>query len=209
MSEFQDLTGTNFQANIIAEEQLEQFLFSIHTVLDVRGGFLVSISEEVFPVELQQHSVSKEEAFTEPQERSSTLSQEMIEPLHIKDKPDELWSSEKGEQLQQLEETGISKFTFVPVSVKSDEDEEKPQSSQLHQKQTEQLEAGADGEDFRRPEEARCLDPNMEVNSESKVTSDDSSEAETDDSADWMETMEHGSHLNSLEEMKTKRGKGL
>ncbi|XP_041664524.1 uncharacterized protein LOC121523650 isoform X3 [Cheilinus undulatus] len=163
----------------------------------------------VFPVELQQHSVSKEEAFTEPQERSSTLSQEMIEPLHIKDKPDELWSSEKGEQLQQLEETGISKFTFVPVSVKSDEDEEKPQSSQLHQKQTEQLEAGADGEDFRRPEEARCLDPNMEVNSESKVTSDDSSEAETDDSADWMETMEHGSHLNSLEEMKTKRGKGL
>ncbi|XP_067354412.1 zinc finger protein 665-like [Channa argus] len=46
----------------------------------------------------------------------------------------QLWSST--EQLQGLEEADIPRFTFTAVSVKSEDDEEKPQSLQLHQHQT-------------------------------------------------------------------------
>uniref|UniRef100_A0A3Q3GXY1 C2H2-type domain-containing protein n=1 Tax=Labrus bergylta TaxID=56723 RepID=A0A3Q3GXY1_9LABR len=63
-------------------------------------------------------------------------------PQHIKEEHEELWSSQEEEQLQELEEADTTKFPFTPVSVKSEDGEEKPQSSQLHQRQTEQMETG-------------------------------------------------------------------
>ncbi|XP_041665011.1 uncharacterized protein LOC121523964 isoform X4 [Cheilinus undulatus] len=91
------------------------------------------------PEVVQQLSTSKEEVSSEQQGWSSSLNQK------IKEEPEELWSSQVGEQLQEPEGDNIIKFTFVPV--KSEDDEENPQSSQLYQRQTEQMEAGADGED--------------------------------------------------------------
>ena len=68
------------------------------------------------------------------------------EPPHIKEEQEELWTSQEGEQLQGLEEADITKFTFTPVPVKSEEDdEEEPQSSELHEGQTEQMETEPDG----------------------------------------------------------------
>ncbi|XP_033990994.1 zinc finger protein 91-like [Trematomus bernacchii] len=132
-----------------------------------------------------------EELFTEGGNQNQHMpNQEDPEPPpHIKEEQEELWSSQEGEQLQGLEEADITKFTFTPVPVKSEDDEEKPQSSQLHQRQTEHLETEADGEDCGGPEPARNSDPERHL------------QPETDDSVDsdfWKETREHPSGLNML-----------
>ncbi|XP_044028018.1 gastrula zinc finger protein XlCGF57.1-like isoform X2 [Siniperca chuatsi] len=131
----------------------------------------------------------------EQQEWSPSLDQDP-EPPHIKEEQEELWISREGEQLRGLEEADITKFPFTPVPVKSEEDEEKPQSSQLHQRLTEQMETGADGEDCGGPGPARNSDPDTYLQPVSDEKPSDSSE--TDDSdGDWEETREPRSGLNS------------
>ncbi|KAM8766113.1 uncharacterized protein AB9X84_005107 [Acanthopagrus schlegelii] len=146
--------------------------------------------------DVQQLLESEEEVPPEQQERSSCLDQEEPEPPHIKEEQEELWTHQEGEQLPGLEEADI-KVTFTPVPVKSEEDdEEEPQSSQLHQRQTEQMETEADGEDCGEPEPARTSDPYRylkPVTDDDDETSrcpetrteDSGSEPETDDSSDW------------------------
>ncbi|XP_038580306.1 zinc finger and BTB domain-containing protein 49-like [Micropterus salmoides] len=147
----------------------------------------------------------QEEVPPEQQEWSPSLDQEdPPERPFIKEEEEELWSSQEGEQLPGLEEDDITKFPFTPAPVKSEDDEEKPQSSQLHQSQTEQMEAG--GEDCGGPEPARDSDPDrlLQFSSSDKATqsykpeykTEDSSE--TEDSDDWEETREPHSGLNSL-----------
>nr|XP_033933523.1 zinc finger protein 572-like [Pseudochaenichthys georgianus] len=158
---------------------------------------------QIHRADVQQLVVVKEEVPPEQQEWSSTLDQEDPEPPpHIKEEQEELWSSQEGEQLKGLEEADIIKSTFTPVPVKSEDDEEKPQSSQLHQRQTEHLEAEADGEDCGGPEPARSSDPERHLQPEtvdnpggsSEPDTEDSSEPDTEDSADWKETREPGSN---------------
>ncbi|XP_034052700.1 zinc finger protein 2 homolog [Gymnodraco acuticeps] len=145
--------------------------------------------------DVQQLVVVKEEVPPEQQEWSSSLDQEDPEPPpYIKEEPEELWSSQEGEQLQELEEADIIKSTFTPVPVKSEDDEEKPQSSQLHQRQTEHLETEANGEDCGGPEPARNSDPERHLQPETEDNTGDSSEPDTEDSADWKETREPGSN---------------
>ncbi|XP_071058337.1 zinc finger protein 233-like [Pseudochaenichthys georgianus] len=125
----------------------------------------------------------REELFTEGGNQNQNMpNQEDPEPPpHIK---------EEQEQLQGLEEADITKFTFTPVPVKSEDDEEKPQSSQLHQRQTEHLETEADGEDCGGPEPARNSDPERHLQPETEDNPGDSSEPDTEDSADWKKTRE-------------------
>ncbi|XP_076579511.1 uncharacterized protein LOC143315873 [Chaetodon auriga] len=131
-------------------------------------------------------SASQEEDPPERQEWSPSLDQEDPAELpHIKEEQEELWTSQEGEQLPGPEEADITKSTFPPVPVKSEEeDEEKPQSSQLHQRHAEDTETEADGEDCGGPEPARSSDPDR---------------PETDDSCDWEETREAQSGLNPLQ----------
>ncbi|XP_044028252.1 zinc finger protein 771-like [Siniperca chuatsi] len=138
--------------------------------------------------DVQQLSLRKEEVPPEQQDWSPSLDQDP-EPPHIKEEQEELWTSQQGEQLRGLEEADITKFPFTPVPVKSEEDEEKPQSSQLHQSQTEQMETGADGEDCGGPGPARNSDPDTHLQPETD---------ETEDSDDWEETRDPQSGLNSL-----------
>ncbi|XP_060895202.1 NACHT, LRR and PYD domains-containing protein 3-like isoform X3 [Labrus mixtus] len=145
---------------------------------------------------LQQLLVSKEELPPEQQERSHILDPEDTKPQHIKEEHEELWSSQEEEQLQELEEADTTKFPFTPVSVKSEDDEEKPQSSQLHQRQTEQMETGVDGEDCGGAEPERDSNPERRLQPETEVKTEDSYEPETDDSHDWEETREDLSELN-------------
>ncbi|XP_037651711.1 gastrula zinc finger protein XlCGF57.1-like isoform X1 [Sebastes umbrosus] len=149
--------------------------------------------------DVQQLLVSRAEVPPEQQEWSSSLDQEDPEPPHIKEEQEDLWTSQEGEQLQGLEEADI-KFPFSPVSVKSEEDdEEKPQSSQLHERQTEQMETEADGEDCGGPEPARNSDPDSPLQPATHDKTSPSSEPETDDSREWEETKEPQSGFNSLQ----------
>uniref|UniRef100_A0A8C9ZIE4 C2H2-type domain-containing protein n=2 Tax=Sander lucioperca TaxID=283035 RepID=A0A8C9ZIE4_SANLU len=148
--------------------------------------------------DVQQLLVVKEEVPPEQQEWSSSMDREEPDPPHIKEEQEELWISQEGEQLQGLEEADVPKFPFTPVPVKSEDDEEKPQSSQLHQRQTEQMETEANGEDRGGPEPALNSDPDTHLQPDNDDEAEDSSEPETDDSADWKETREPQSGLNSL-----------
>ncbi|XP_034747440.1 gastrula zinc finger protein XlCGF57.1-like isoform X1 [Etheostoma cragini] len=122
--------------------------------------------------------------------------QEPEAPPHIKEEQEELWSSQEREQLQGLEEADITKFPFTPVPVKSEDDEEEAQFSQLHQRPTQHMETQADGADCVGPEPARNSHPPLQPETEDQTR--DSSETETDDSADWKETREPQPALNSL-----------
>ncbi|XP_074470433.1 uncharacterized protein LOC141754899 [Sebastes fasciatus] len=158
----------------------------------------VSVCVYCFLADNQQLLVVKEEFPPEQQEWSSSLDQEDPEPPHIKEEQEDLWTSQEGEQLQWLEEADI-KFPFTPVSVKSEEDdEEKPQFSHLHERQTEQMETEADGEDSGRPEQARNSDPDTHLQPDTNDKTGDCSEPETENSDDWKETREPQSGLNYL-----------
>ncbi|KAM7018083.1 uncharacterized protein LKV04_001783 [Tautogolabrus adspersus] len=130
--------------------------------------------------DVQQLLVSKEELPPEQQEWSHILDQEDTKPKHIKEEHEELWSSQEEEQLQGPEEADTTKFPFTPVSVKSEDDEEKLQSSQLHQRQTEQMETGVDGEDCGGAEPERYSDPERRLQPETEVKIEDSDEPETE-----------------------------
>ncbi|XP_039665015.1 zinc finger protein 250-like isoform X1 [Perca fluviatilis] len=154
--------------------------------------------------DVQQLSVVKAEVPPEQQEWSSSLDQKDPEPPpYIKEEQEELRTSQEGEQLQELEEADI-KFPFTPVPVKSDEDdEEKAQSSQLHESQTEENReaerAEVDGEDCGGPEPAKNSDPDSPLQPATHDKTSDSSESQTDASGDLEETREPQSGLNPLQ----------
>ncbi|XP_076610218.1 uncharacterized protein LOC143335009 [Chaetodon auriga] len=129
--------------------------------------------------DVQQLLVSQEEDPPEQQDCLDSLDQEEPPELpHIKEEQEELWTNQ---------EADISKFTLsVPVKSEEEVDEEEPQSSQLHQRQTEQMKTGSDGEDCGGPGPDRNLNPDH-LQAATHDTTSDSSEPETDDSCDWEE----------------------
>uniref|UniRef100_A0A3Q3ERX9 C2H2-type domain-containing protein n=1 Tax=Labrus bergylta TaxID=56723 RepID=A0A3Q3ERX9_9LABR len=162
----------------------------IKSIPRMKGVDRLWIMAKLFPADVQQLSVGEEDPH-EQQEGSSSLDQEDSETVHIKEEQEELWSSQEG-----LEEADI-KFPFTPVSVKSEDDEEKPQSSQLHHRHTEEMETGADGEDCGGAEPERDSDPERRLYPEIEVKTEDSSEPETEDFHDvWKRNRKHESDLN-------------
>ncbi|KAM6946703.1 uncharacterized protein PEZ65_000460 [Lycodopsis pacificus] len=117
--------------------------------------------------------------------------QEDPEPPHIKEEQEELCTSQEGEQLQGLEEADV-KFSFTPV--KSEDEEEEAQSSQLHQRQTKQMGTEADGEDCGGPEPDRNFDPDRHPEPDTDEKTGDSSD--TDEGGDGKKTREPQSGLN-------------
>ncbi|XP_070707310.1 zinc finger protein 260-like [Pempheris klunzingeri] len=169
-----------------------------HKLQDAVLNPKAQLHSPVFPANIQQLLVIKEE---DPPQWSPNLEQKHPEPLHIKEEQDEVWTSQEGEQLNRLEEPDITRFPSTAVPVKS-EDEEKPQSSQLHQSQTEdnreaeppvsssatQIKTESDGEDCGGSEPARNQDP--DGHSQLSTDEKDSDSSETEDSDDdWQEPL--------------------
>ncbi|XP_070850288.1 zinc finger protein 260-like [Chaetodon trifascialis] len=150
--------------------------------------------------DVQLLSASQEEDPPEQQEWSPSLDQEDPAELpHIKEEQEELWTSQEGERLPGPEEADITKSTFPPVPVKSEEeDEEKPHSSQLHLRHTEDMKTEGDGEDCGGPEPSRSSDPDRHLEPDTDDETSQSSEPETDDSCDWEETREPRSDVQLL-----------
>ncbi|KAK5621306.1 hypothetical protein CRENBAI_009915 [Crenichthys baileyi] len=71
-----------------------------------------------------------------PEEQSPDVDQQELELLHIKEESERIWNSQDGEQLNLKEETDDTRFPLTVVHMKSEEDEDKPLFSQLHQHQT-------------------------------------------------------------------------
>ncbi|XP_039648480.1 zinc finger protein 771-like [Perca fluviatilis] len=173
--------------------EVEERHFNMNSERKLSAGQWIAL-----PSDVQKVIVGEEHQ----QEWSSSLDQEDTKPPHIKEEQKELRISQDEEQLQGPEEADIPKFRFTPVPVKSEDDdddddeEEKPMFSQLHQRQTEEIKTEADGEDCGGPEPAMKSDPPLQPDTDDETG--DSSEPETDDSADWKETGEPQSGLNSL-----------
>ncbi|XP_042291772.1 zinc finger protein 436-like isoform X1 [Thunnus maccoyii] len=148
------------------------------------------------PADVQQLLESIEEVPPEQQEWSSSLDQKDPEPPHIKEEQEEFWTNQDGEQLQGLEEADITTFTLTLVPVMSKDGEEKPQSSQLHQRQTEQMKTEADGEDCGGSEPARNSHPDRHLQPDTDDKTSDSSETDVSDD-DWAESRKPRSRLNS------------
>ncbi|XP_034560633.1 oocyte zinc finger protein XlCOF7.1-like [Notolabrus celidotus] len=142
-------------------------------------------------------SLIKEES-PEQQECSPGLDQEDTKPTPIKEEQDELWSSQEGEELEGREEADTTKLPFTVVTVKSEDDEEEPQCSQLHQRQTEWMETR---EDCGGSEQSSNSDPETDLQPEIEVKIEDSSEPETEDGDDYWESRDHQAGVNPLENL--------
>eukprot|EP00064_Thunnus_orientalis_P017502 superscaffoldBa00003736_g17585 len=160
-----------------------------------------------FKVEISDND--KKETGGEPQsglnrpknDKDPAMFPDALQLLESKEEQEELWTSQGGEQLQGLEEADITEFTCTPVPVKSEDNEEKPQSSQLHQRQTEQMEPEADGEDCGGSEPARNSHPHRHLQPDTGDKTSDSSEPEDNDNDDdegCKETSEPQTGLNLL-----------
>ncbi|XP_056277346.1 zinc finger protein 239-like isoform X1 [Pseudoliparis swirei] len=123
------------------------------------------------------------------------------EPLLIKEELQDLWTRLEGDQLIVLEEADITKFLSTAVTVKSEDDE--PQTSRLHQSQTEDnkeaeppacssattIQTETDGEDCGGSGPDRNLNPHRHShpNADDEEASD-SSETEVS-CGDWQEAL--------------------
>ncbi|XP_035520659.1 zinc finger protein 569-like [Morone saxatilis] len=153
------------------------------------SGPKLAVCISVLPPDVRQLIVRKEEQ----QEWRTSLDQEDPEPPHIKEEQEEVRTSQEGEQLQGLEEDDITKFPLTAVSVKSEDDEEKVPSSQLHQRQTEE------NREAQPPASSSAVQMERETDSSHQVMSLYCCESETEDSNDdWNETREKGSGSDTL-----------
>ncbi|XP_053272173.1 zinc finger protein 37 [Pleuronectes platessa] len=150
---------------------------------------MMKLEVRLHRADILQLVVSKEEVPSEQQQWSSLVDQEDPEPPHIKEELEELWTNQKGEQLQQLEEADM-KFTLTPVAVKSEEEEEKAQLTQPQQIQTEENRTDCGG-----PEPARNSGPEGHLQPGPEDKTEDSSETEVSED-DWILTSEPGPGLN-------------
>ncbi|XP_034456441.1 uncharacterized protein LOC117770805 [Hippoglossus hippoglossus] len=151
----------------------------------------VRLHRAVCPADVQQLVVRKAEVPPEQQQWSPLVDHEDPVPPHIKEEQEERWTNQEGEQ---LEEADI-KFTLTPVAVKSEEDEETPQSSQLHQSQTEENRANCGGPE---PEPARNSGPDghFQPGPEDKTSNCFEPVAENR-GGDWKKTRESPSCFNT------------
>ncbi|XP_037536529.1 zinc finger protein 85-like, partial [Nematolebias whitei] len=145
-------------------------------------------------LDVQQMVLVKEEA---PGVWMLGVNQQDPDTINIKEEEEELWTSQKGEELCVKKETDDTGFAFTAAPLKSEEDEEKPLFLQLHQHQVkeedlatsssvDQIKAATGGEDCGGAETTRKPDLNTYADecssSETEVSEDDDDDDNVNDS---------------------------
>ncbi|XP_042351989.1 gastrula zinc finger protein XlCGF52.1-like [Plectropomus leopardus] len=123
------------------------------------------------------------------QEWRSSVDQEDPEPPHIKEEEQEVWSSQEGED-------EVTTLPVTGISVKSEDEEEKTQFLQLHQRRNEEQ---------KEADTSTCSSaPQVETKTDRSHPLLSSRCCETEDSADdWKETREHESGSDALKNEST------
>ncbi|XP_072771531.1 uncharacterized protein [Nerophis lumbriciformis] len=91
----------------------------------------VTLSSDTDCEDVQQLIGHPKELSPRPQGPGSMLKQEGPFPSHIKKEEEELWITQEGECLLGREEADYTKFPLSILSVKTEDDEEKPQGDKL------------------------------------------------------------------------------
>ncbi|XP_070404856.1 uncharacterized protein [Nothobranchius furzeri] len=128
--------------------------------------------------DVQQLVLVKEEA---PEEQSAGEDQKDPEHIHIKEEQEEKWTSLEGEQLHLEEKTDAARFPFTLASIKSEDDEEKPLFSQLHQQQVEDKEVPTSSSAHQMTEETGGTSRNQDLNSHEQTSESSETEMSGDD----------------------------
>ncbi|XP_041867918.1 gastrula zinc finger protein XlCGF57.1-like [Melanotaenia boesemani] len=167
-------------------------------VLDATFDTDTKLRLEVLPSDVRKVIVGEEEHRL----WSFCVSQDHPEPAHIKEELEDDLTSQGGDPLQGLQWASITKFTFSPVPVKSEDDEEKPHSPELHHSQSksntaEQMETEDEREDFWEPEQVRNLYPDAHLSPKTDNKVSETSETEISD-GDWEQSNEPQLRLNTL-----------
>ncbi|XP_034025423.1 uncharacterized protein LOC117509916 [Thalassophryne amazonica] len=116
-----------------SKSSLDDFVSRTVLESDDRVNFDACIKPSSTLKDLQQVLVNKV-VLPEQQEWNQSLDQKDSRPPNIKEEQEDLWGNQEGKQLHGPAEADITELPFTVVSVRS-EDEEKPQSSELHQNQ--------------------------------------------------------------------------
>ncbi|XP_054878133.1 zinc finger protein OZF-like [Poeciliopsis prolifica] len=149
-----------------------------HRVMDAALSLLVQPHRSG----VQEQLIVKEEA---DEEQSPGGDQQDAERLHIK--KEEVWSSMEDEELSVKEEMDPTRFPLTVVLMKSEDDEDIPLFSQLHQTEVGdlptsssagQMKAERDGEHSGGAESSR--NPDTSSSSETEVSGDEEEEEEED-----------------------------
>ncbi|XP_037530278.1 neurofilament medium polypeptide [Nematolebias whitei] len=69
-----------------------------------------------------------------PEEQTPDVDQQEMELVIVKEEEQELWTSVEGRQLDAEEETAVARFPLTAVSLKSEEDEEKPPQQHIEKR---------------------------------------------------------------------------
>ncbi|XP_056286154.1 gastrula zinc finger protein XlCGF57.1-like [Pseudoliparis swirei] len=157
---------------LLVKQQVDAVVEEAFVLLDTLTAAYEDTASRLGEHELHTSDVPPEGLDQDPEDPEPLHIKEEPEPLHIKDLQD-LWTRLEGDQLSVLQEADIAKFSSIVVTLKSEDD--KPQTSQLHQSQTEddreaeppsgssatpiETETETDGEDCGGSGPARNLNP--------------------------------------------------
>ncbi|XP_030611147.1 zinc finger protein 721-like [Archocentrus centrarchus] len=131
-----------------------------------------------------------------------SLDQQDSDMCHIKEE-------QEGEQLNGLDEADVPRFPFTAAAVKSEDDEEKPEFSQLHKRPADtqsptinsvkQIKTERDEEDCGGPELASCQEINrhLQANTNGKASDFHVTDVNTDDV--WHESLSSGPETEDSE----------
>ncbi|XP_061564752.1 zinc finger protein 275-like [Cololabis saira] len=160
------------------------------------------------PEDIMQVLVTKEDI-----PWNSSRDQQDLDHLHIKKEEEEVCTGREDERFNQLEDTD-TRLPFTVVIVKSEDEEDEPQSSKLHQVKTEdgtdkappssssdeQMKTETHGEDWGGPQPIMNPDLNIYFQKNTTLKISDSSETEVSDDDYWRRSSDFGPEANNADD---------